>query len=183
MEVWKDIIGFEVNYQISNYGSIRSKARQTKNQYSDEFIKTKGVLTSAGYEIQNLYINNTYKTISVHRLVAEHFVEDFFEGAVVNHIDGDKTNNYAINLEWCTRSENQQHAVDTGLWTVSAKHRESAKIQGKKMGKANQKVSNEVVLNIREDIKTMSGKEVAIKYNISPATVSWIKNKKGNYAD
>lgn len=106
MEVWKDVIGFERHYQISNYGNIRSKARQTKNQYSDEFIKVKGTINNAGYEVQNLYINNTYKT-----------------------------------------------------------------------------VSDEVVLSIREDVKTMPGKEVAVKYNISPATVSWIKNRKGNYAD
>ena len=183
MEVWKDVIGFERHYQISNYGNIRSKARQTKNQYSDEFIKVKGTINNAGYEVQNLYINNTYKTVSAHRLVAEHFVEGYFEGAVVNHNDGDKTNNHSTNLEWCTRSENQQHAIDNGLWVVSDKHRESAKIQGKKMGKANQKVSDEVVLSIREDVKTMPGKEVAMKYNISPATVSWIKNRKGNYAD
>ncbi len=94
-----------------------------------------------------------------------------------------KNDNRVKNLEWCTRSENQQHAIDNGLWVVSDKMRESSKIQGKKMGKANQKVSDEVVLSIREDVKTMPGKEVAVKYNISPATVSWIKNRKGNYAD
>ena len=183
MEVWKDIIGFEINYQISNIGRIKSKARKTKNQYSEEFVKTEGAITSAGYEVQNLYIDGKYKTVSVHRLVAEHFVSGYFKEAVVNHIDGDKTNNVATNLEWCTRSENQKHAVDNGLWKVTDKHRKSAKIQAKSMGKSNQKVSVEQVVLIREDCKTMTGKEISLKYNISPSTVSWIKNKKGNYAD
>lgn len=182
-EMWKDIVGFENNYQISNYGRIRSKARKTKNQYSEEFIKTTGTITSAGYEVHNLYKDNRYKTISVHKIVAEHFVDGYFDGAVVNHINGDKTFNYASNLEWCTRSENQKHAVDNGLWKVSDKHRESAKKQGAKMGKANKKVSNEQVLLIREDLKTMTGSEVAKKYNLAPATISWIKNRKGSYAD
>lgn len=183
MEVWKDIEEFETYYQISSYGRIRSKARKTSNQFSAEFIKTQGIITPAGYEVVNLYRDGEYKTIAVHRIVATHFVVGYFEDAVVNHIDGDKTNNYSINLEWCTRSENQKHAIELGLWKVSEKHRKSAKTQGKAMGKANQKVSEEDVLLIREDLKTMTGKAVSDKYNISQATISWIKNKKGNYAN
>lgn len=183
MEVWKDIKGFEANYQISNKGRVRSKARKTKNQYGDEFIKTTGTYTSAGYEVHNLYLDGKYKTVSVHRLVAEHFVDGYFNGAVVNHIDGDKTNNASSNLEWCTRSENQKHAVENGLWKVSDKHIKSAKKQGKAMGKANQKVDKNTELNILIDLVSMTGKAVAEKYGISQSTVSWIKNRKGNYAD
>lgn len=183
MEIWKDIKGFENNYQISSNGRVKSKARKTKNQYNNEFIKTTGTYTLSGYEVHNLYIDGKYKTVSVHRLVAEHFVDGYFDGAVVNHIDGDKTNNISSNLEWCTRSENQKHAVDNGLWKVSDKHIESAKKQGKSMGKANQKVDKNTELNILIDLATMTGKAVADKYGISQSTVSWIKNRKGNYAD
>lgn len=182
-ELWKDIEGYEDCYQISNCGRIRSKARKTKNQYSEEFIKNTGTITSAGYEVQNLYNGNKYQTLSVHRLVALYFVDGFENGKVVNHIDGDKTNNYASNLEWCTRSENQKHAINIGLWKVSDKHRDNAKKQANKMGKANQKVDDETVSKIRNDLISMSGKAVSEKYNISQSTVSWIKNKRGNYAD
>lgn len=183
MEKWKDIKGFEKMYQISNNGRIKSKVRNTNNQYHDEFIKNTGSFSVAGYEIQNLYKEGKYKTFSVHRLVASHFVPGHFDGAVVNHIDGNKTNNKASNLEWCTRSYNQTHAIKNNLWKVSDKHRESARKQGYLMGKSNQKVSSDTVLLIRRDLKSMTGKVVAVKYGISQATVSWIKNKRGNYAD
>ncbi len=51
----------------------------------------------------------------VHRLVAQYFCDGYAEGLVVNHIDGDKTNNRSSNLEWVTRSENDLHAFSLGL--------------------------------------------------------------------
>ena len=148
---------------------------------NNRFITTKDGV--GNYPRVNLVFDGKRVTRAIHRLLAEAFIPKDESRDFVNHINGNKQDYSLSNLEWCTRSENQQHAIDNGLWVVSDKHRESAKIQGKKMGKANQKVSDEVVLSIREDVKTMPGKEVAVKYNISPATVSWIKNRKGNYAD
>lgn len=69
------------------------------------------------YQIINFQmVNNTKKTFRLHRLVLMAFkpVENM-ESLEVNHIDGDKTNNKLENLEWCTASENQRHAFDTGL--------------------------------------------------------------------
>ena len=64
-----------------------------------------------------LYNNATRKGDDklVHRLVADSFYDGNHENFEVNHIDGDKTNNFVGNLEWCTRSENLKHAYDTGL--------------------------------------------------------------------
>ena len=52
---------------------------------------------------------------SLHRLIALTFLENPENKPVVNHIDGNKTNNDLSNLEWCTIAENNQHAIDTGL--------------------------------------------------------------------
>ena len=69
------------------------------------------------YQIINFQtVNNTKKTYRVHRLVLMAFkpVENM-DNLEVNHIDGDKKNNRLDNLEWCTSSENQQHAFSIGL--------------------------------------------------------------------
>lgn len=61
--------------------------------------------------------NGERYAISQHRLLADAFIEkpDVPHNLVVNHIDGDPSNNDILNLEWCTYSENSQHMYDTGL--------------------------------------------------------------------
>lgn len=54
-------------------------------------------------------------TRTIHRLVAKYFCDGYAEGLVVNHKDGNKTNNHYTNLEWVTQSENVKHAFSTGL--------------------------------------------------------------------
>ena len=70
---------------------------------------------SSGYVILNTWCNYEQKTYSIHRVVATLFVPNPNNYPEVNHIDGDKLNNYYKNLEWKTRSGNIQHAFDTGL--------------------------------------------------------------------
>ncbi len=69
-----------------------------------------------GYFNVSLSHNNSWKTCVVHRLVAFAFVEGYFDGAEVNHIDGVKTNNVYLNLEWVTTKENVRRAIDAGLF-------------------------------------------------------------------
>lgn len=104
-EKWKDIIGFEGLYQISNLGRIKSLYKN---------IIRKPQEGKNGYLFFTVHKNKKIYNMSVHREVAKHFLE-YKENMEVNHIDGNKKNNIVTNLEWVTKSENQRHAVETGL--------------------------------------------------------------------
>lgn len=111
-EIWKDIEGFEGRYQISNLGRVKSLSRYVQfgkqRRFVPEYIR-KEKSKPNGYRYVQLNLNGKEKDFHVHRLVAKHFVPGYFDGAHVNHKDGNKANNTADNLEWCTRSENQRH--------------------------------------------------------------------------
>lgn len=108
METFKVIKGFEEKYKITDKGRVWSN-------YKQDFLK-QGTNTK-GYPIVYLSINHTkQKTIAVHRLVAEHFIENPENKKTVNHIDGNKKNNNIENLEWMTHRENTHHAVLTNLY-------------------------------------------------------------------
>ena len=100
-EIWVPLIGFD-NYNISNYGRIVNK--NTKR------IK-KTPLDNNGYPHTNLWKDGKGKTFQVHRIEFQSFYpEEDLEGFVINHIDGDKTNNKLSNLEKTTYAENNLHA-------------------------------------------------------------------------
>lgn len=105
MEKWVPIKGLS-NYEVSDKGRV-------KNSKTGRIMKSNK--NSRGYEVICLRHNNTQVTKRVHRLVADNFYDGDHEGFDVNHIDGNKTNNNLSNLEFCTRSENLNHAFKTGL--------------------------------------------------------------------
>ena len=125
-EIWKDIIGYEGLYSVSNTGLVK---RVTTNK-----IKYPS-LNSWGYEVVSLSKPNTkLKTILVHRLVAIHFINNPESKKQVNHIDGNKQNNCLNNLEWVTCAENAQHAIRTGLCDARTLAQSVAIIQETKDG-------------------------------------------------
>ena len=94
--MWKDIKNYEGLYTINENGEIKnSKGELRKINYAKN-----------GYCIIDLYKHNIRKTYFVHRLVAEAFIPNPNNYKLINHIDGDKTNNNIKNLEWCTYSYN-----------------------------------------------------------------------------
>ena len=104
VEEWKYVKGYEGLYQVSNLGRV-------KNRYN-KILKGS---TSHGYLRLGLCKDNKIKNTSMHRLVAEHFIENPTYKPYVNHIDGVIHNNKVDNLEWCTQKENVYHAIKNGL--------------------------------------------------------------------
>lgn len=113
MEIWKDIIGFDGKYQISNEGNVRSFTKWKNG----EFLKC-GISGKPGPYKHVILVKTGRKDTKcfyIHRLVATHFIENPHNLPEVNHIDGNTLNNCVDNLEWCTRKQNAEHASRTGI--------------------------------------------------------------------
>ena len=94
-EIWKDVVGYEGLYQVSNLGKIRSTRCELRQQVSNR-----------GYFTVNLYKERKQRRKTVHRIVAEAFIPNPLSHSQINHIDENKKNNSVSNLEWCSPSEN-----------------------------------------------------------------------------
>ena len=123
VEIWKDIKDFP-NYQISNFGRIKSKERITNVGIKNvkEIKREERILklfhNKKGYTQTILYRDKKQYPIKIHRLVANAFIPNPENKPQVNHIDGDKNNNRIDNLEWCTQAENIQHSYKAGLRNI-----------------------------------------------------------------
>lgn len=109
-EIWKDVVGYEGYYEVSNLGNVRSVDR--------EIVKSDGVVQPrTGHEMTKILNEDGYPTVKlskescsrrlfVHRLVAEVFVPNPNGLYEINHIDYDRQNASADNLEWATHTDN-----------------------------------------------------------------------------
>ena len=117
LEVWKDIENYP-NYQVSNFGRVKSKERISSCCYnSTRKIKEKILkqnLEKNGYKTVCLFDNGKH-TKRVHKLVAQSFIKNENNYPCINHIDGNKQNNNVGNLEWCSYSHNINEAYKLGL--------------------------------------------------------------------
>ena len=104
-EIWKSVPNWPV-YEVSNYGRVYSHITNRIKSVDEN---------TAGYYRITFYRNKKQKRYFIHRLVAMLFVKGYFDGYVVNHIDGNKHNNFAGNLEWVSQSENAKQCFALGL--------------------------------------------------------------------
>jgi len=113
MEIWRKIEGFE-NYEVSNLGNV--KRLDSLVYQSGKIYKYKGRILKQenvkGYKRVSLSKGEIIKRFPVHRLVSIYFHINFNDKKCVNHINGIKTDNRSINLEWVSYSENEKHSYD-----------------------------------------------------------------------
>lgn len=114
IEQWKDIEGYEGLYQVSNLGNVKSLARYKKNRSKIQEVKERIMKPSVyknGYEVVQLSKDGKIHSFCVHRLVALAFVPNTENKPQINHLDENKRNNRADNLEWCTSKENNNYGT------------------------------------------------------------------------
>jgi hypothetical protein len=139
-EIWKDIIGYEGLYQVSNLGRVKSLDRITPHpaKFKKGQIMKQGD-GHHGYKLSTLCKNGRSKTYRVNRLVASHFIPNPENKPEVNHKNGIKSDNSVNNLEWSTSKENIDHAHRTGL----------------RNGNHKKKLTEEQVLYFKENYKRL----------------------------
>lgn len=158
--MWKQIKGFE-NYLISDKGEVKSAERIIHDAAGHTYVHPEKVLkpnkTPNGYQVVYLRANGKTYAKYIHRLVAESFMPTN-DDLVVNHVDGDKSNNNLNNLEWVTYHDNNQHAYDIGLRKKGEQHYLS-------------KLTENDVREIRSITEKVSYQEIADRYHVSKATI------------
>lgn len=128
-EEWRPVDGFPY-LEVSSIGRVRRLERLLEVAPRNEKGKSLGnfrkrieggvvkqhVLSNGYYSVDVVYTGKRHRFLA-HRLVAFAFVPGHFEGATVDHIDGDRLNNRATNLQWVTRQENSrlQNAAGRGV--------------------------------------------------------------------
>ncbi len=171
-EVFKEIVGYNGIYLVSNYGRVWTNYRKNGKERL-----LKEIVNSDGYLAVNLYMDGLMKTELIHRLVGLNFIANPQGKPYINHIDGNRTNNTVANLEWCTQKENVSHAINVlGRWSNSETQRRSASRQGKRNRKLDmataRKIRNEYSLGDTSSIK------LSKKYGLSKPCILRILNNK-----
>ena len=167
METWKPIETFP-RYEVSNLGLVRSWRGRLGVMRAEPTV-LRPAKPVGGYHGVSLCRERERRNFHVHRLVAEAFVPRSSPCSdVVNHLDGDKTNNVEHNLEWTTSGGNMAHALRTSL----------VNNHGSRNGYA--KLTEDTVAEIVQLLAQghLTGREIASRFNVTPANISSIATGK-----
>lgn len=121
IEEWRDIVGYEGRYKVSNMGKVIS----LNYSHTGKQKELKQSVLSSGYYAVNLRNGGKVKLCTVHRLVANAFLPNPNKYKEVNHINENTKDNRVENLEWCEQSDNMKHAYKNGLQIPSENQRKA----------------------------------------------------------
>ena len=182
-EEWRAVEGYGGKYQVSSHGRVFSNGGATrkggllhihtrKNGYQSVCLSDgdlKGERVSRG-------------SVPLHRLVALHFCDGHDEvNNVVNHIDGNPSNNHADNLEWCTQSYNVRHAIEVlgrkigHQEPLSDEQKERLRKAMRNRRGSSCRFTDDEVRAIRSDPR--SAHQVAKQYGVNKSTILKIRSR------
>ena len=157
-EIWRDVVGFEGLYRISNFGRVNSL-----RWAGGRIMKPK--ISNFGYPCLTLFKDGKKFFTAVHLLVARAFVPNPDGKPVVHHRDNNPENPRADNLEWVTYSENEYYAFQSGRKKgMFGEENPGAKL-------SNEDVRQILELYVEGD-KNFGGKALAEKFGVTPASIS-----------
>lgn len=145
-EIWRDVVGYEGLYQVSNLGRVKMLGRLKRTRWGGYVSVKPKILNPIILKSSYIYYklrdkNGCPKLVFAHRIVALAFIPNELNKPQVNHKDGNKQNNSVFvnkdgsinqeksNLEWCTASENVLHAFKNGLKVPSYNQKTSKKVE------------------------------------------------------
>lgn len=167
-EEWKPVVGFEDRYLVSNCGQVQMLGRWIAVGHGGKrwlAAKTKVPQeTTRGYLETTFKVGRRDKHFLIHRLVALAFLPNPNGLPQVNHKDGDKLNNHASNLEWCSSKENCDHA-----------RREKLYEQARGQGAGGAKLTDLQVIEIRSRLAAgETHTAIALDYPVQRTVISRI---------
>lgn len=178
MERWKQsdcLPGYAGIIEVSDLGNVRVRERKyrlrsrwgvvTEQTKPDQTIT--GEIHSTGYRVVPFYVDRKRHKFYVHRLVGLAFVDGYEDGLTVNHINGNKLDNRASNLEWVTLAENSRKQWEDGLVDLRADKN------------PNRKLDSLDVVDIRRRLSAGERiKDLAAEFSVSRSTIEFVGNGK-----
>lgn len=153
MEIWRDAVGFEGSYEVSNYGNVRRIGRQK--------LLAK-IVDRDGYIVHCFSVNNKRTNVMAHKLTIEAFKGPCPIGQVTRHLDGTRNNNIVTNLEYGTHADNSADMVA---------HNTQTKGEDQHLAK----LTEEDVLAIRKSKLTQT--QLAQLYGVSQGNISLVLSR------
>ena len=168
-EEWRDVVGYEGLYLVSNQGRVVSLPRPIDTPRGGKTSKLRILtprLNSGGYYQVAFCINKTFKQPHIHKLVAEAFIPNHNNYPQVDHIDCNKLNNTVANLKWCTQSMNNNNPI------TKARRKANIHITGKKISQSLSLPVVRISLNNPNDIKIYKSRDATKIDGFIPSAVS-----------